>query len=266
MAERETEEERRERYAAEERGRPTLDAAEYRRRSRRSVLVGGVAALGGLAGFRWLQNRPEDNNIPDVLRTGHELNEALWRQLSRVGADAPTFDRSESSVLRVNGRIGIRDEIDLDAWQLRVEGPDGALLGTHTMDDIVALPQQELTIEHKCIEGWSHIVTWGGPRFGDWAAQYEDVLGGFPEYVYLETPDREYYVAWDRASILHPQTLLAHRLQGEPLAQDHGAPLRLATPNKYGIKCIKRIGLVRFTDERPTDYWYERGYDWYAQL
>ena len=33
---------------------------------------------------------------------------------------------------------------------------------------------------------------------------------------------------------------------------------------KYGIKNIKRIGTLEFTDRRPADYWAERGYDWYA--
>jgi len=47
---------------------------------------------------------------------------------------------------------------------------------------------------------------------------------------------------------------------------EHGAPLRLATPVKYGIKNIKRIGTIRFTNTRPADYWAERGYDWYAGL
>jgi DMSO/TMAO reductase YedYZ molybdopterin-dependent catalytic subunit len=45
---------------------------------------------------------------------------------------------------------------------------------------------------------------------------------------------------------------------------EHGAPLRLATATKYGIKQIKRIGRIEFTDVRPKDFWAERGYDWYA--
>jgi len=44
----------------------------------------------------------------------------------------------------------------------------------------------------------------------------------------------------------------------------HGAPLRLAIPVKYGIKNIKRIGTIRWTNVRPADFWGERGYDWYA--
>ena len=53
-------------------------------------------------------------------------------------------------------------------------------------------------------------------------------------------------------------------LPAAPLTPEHGAPLRLAIPLKYGIKNIKRIGTIRFTDARPADYWAERGYDWYA--
>ncbi len=62
----------------------------------------------------------------------------------------------------------------------------------------------------------------------------------------------------------HPQTLLCYEMNGEPLTLEHGAPLRLVTPVKYGIKNIKRIGTIRFTDKRPADFWAERGYDWYA--
>ena len=260
-------EERARRYAALEAEAPIIDAEEYRRRTRRSFLTGGVAALAGVAGWRWLGARPEDNRAIDVLRAGHEFNESLWRALSRQQATAPTFDRSRSSMIRVNGRHGLDDEIDVAGWELNVVGPDGAALGTNTMDDILALPKVELTVEHKCVEGWSHIVTWGGARFSDFAALYPEVSGdNATGFVSLETPNGRYYVGIDMASMLNSQMLLAYELQGEPLASDHGAPLRLATPNKYGIKCIKRIGTIRFTDEQPTDYWYERGYDWYAQL
>ncbi len=259
------ERERAARYAALEAEAPTLDEAGLRRQTRRSILTGGAAALAAFVGWRWLQTGPDDNNIPVALRRGHELNENLWRRLS--GRTAPTFDRSRSSMLRVNGRHGIREEIDLDAWELTVLGPDGAELGRHRLDDVVALPKVELTVEHKCVEGWSHIVTWGGARFSDFAALYADRLGpDLTDYVSLVTPDRQYYVGIDMDSMLNPQMLLAYDLQGEALTQDHGAPLRLATPNKYGIKCIKRIGTIQFTNDRPTDYWYERGYDWYAQL
>jgi DMSO/TMAO reductase YedYZ molybdopterin-dependent catalytic subunit len=64
---------------------------------------------------------------------------------------------------------------------------------------------------------------------------------------------------------MHPQTLLAYEINGAPLTVEHGAPLRLASATKYGIKQIKRIGRIEFTAERPRDFWAdEYGYDWYA--
>ena len=49
-----------------------------------------------------------------------------------------------------------------------------------------------------------------------------------------------------------------------PLELAHGAPLRLVIPVKYGIKNIKWVGTIRFSDERPRDFWARQGYDWYA--
>ena len=82
----------------------------------------------------------------------------------------------------------------------------------------------------------------------------------------MATPGEGYYVGLDMESMLHPQTLLAYEINGEPLSDDHGAPLRLVTPVKYGVKNIKRIGLIRYSRNRPADYWAEQGYDWYAGL
>jgi DMSO/TMAO reductase YedYZ molybdopterin-dependent catalytic subunit len=67
-------------------------------------------------------------------------------------------------------------------------------------------------------------------------------------------------------SALHPQTLLAYQMNGEDLADEHGAPLRLVIPVKYGIKNIKRIGKIEYRETQPADYWQQRGYDFYAGL
>lgn len=136
------------------------------------------------------------------------------------------------------------------------------------MDAIRALPKVTMITELKCIEGWSTIVRWSGARLSDFIERYPPMRtdGALPSYVGLETPDGEYYVGLDIESAQHPQTLLCYEMNGQPLTPDHGAPLRLAIPVKYGIKNIKRIGVIRFTDERPRDYWAERGYDWYAGL
>ncbi len=240
---------------------PTRSLDEHRRSSRRSFLVGGVGAVAGLAGFRHVQGRPEQGNVPDVLRRGYEFNEGLWTRISS-GRTAPTYSDDRREDLRVNGRIGLRSEIDLEAWRLSIEDPSGTKIDELTLDDVRSLGEESIVWEHKCIEGWSQIVGWTGARFADLSARYALDHAN----VSLTTPDGAYYVGLDRAAAEHPQTLLAWGMNDEPLTDLHGAPLRLATPVKYGIKQLKRIGTIRFTDERPADYWAERGYSWYAGL
>jgi DMSO/TMAO reductase YedYZ molybdopterin-dependent catalytic subunit len=100
-------------------------------------------------------------------------------------------------------------------------------------------------------------------RLSDFIAAYQPE-GALPKYVGMQTPNREYYVGLFKEDALHPQTLLCYEMNGQPLSRDHGAPLRLVTPLKYGIKHLKQIGKISFTDQRPTDYWAENGYDWNA--
>jgi hypothetical protein len=274
-----------------------------RRKSRRSFLVGGLSALAGLAGWRWLATRPADGGIPWPLRRALEFNERLARSTFRGSRLAPTFSRSLAQEPRVNGTLGMSDrDFDPSSWRLRVEGlheplglqrttsagprhgprpgnPDngeGVLL--LTLEDIKALPRVEMVTELDCIEGWSVVVQWAGARLVDFTATYPPATrtGRAPDvrrrpqdlvqYVALATPDGNYYVGLDMPSALHPQTLLCYEMNGAPLTLPHGAPLRLVLPVKYGIKHIKRIGTIRFTDTRPPDYWAERGYDWYAGL
>ena len=145
-------------------------------------------------------------------------------------------------------------------------GTPGLLL---TLDDIVPrLPRHELVTQFKCIEGWSQIVHWAGIRMADFLELYPPALisGQEPRYVYMETPDGDYYVGYDLHICRHPQTLLVTEMMGAPLTQSHGAPLRVHMPTKYGYKQIKRIGLIAYTNEKPDDYWSELGYDWYAGL
>src|SRR6266446_3703987 len=147
-----------------------------------------------------------------------------------------------------------------------------------TMADVRKLPHVEMVTEFKCIEGWSEIVYWGGARLRDFLAAFppqkarDSKVGStepatvFPKYVGLNTPDGQYYVGIEREVAIHPQTLLAYELNGQPLTPDHGAPLRLVTPLKYGIKQVKQIGRITYTDARPHDYWHELGYDYYVGL
>ena len=145
-------------------------------------------------------------------------------------------------------------------------GTPGLLL---TMDDIGKLPFHETVTQFKCIEGWSEIVHWGGFRLADFIAAYPPAPkadGSLPRYVYMETPNGDYYVGYHLLACMHPQSLLCTQMAGKPITQMHGAPLRVHMPIKYGYKQIKRIGLIAYMDDTPDDYWTKLGYDWYAGL
>jgi DMSO/TMAO reductase YedYZ molybdopterin-dependent catalytic subunit len=190
---------------------------------------------------------------------------------------APVFpDENVQGPARTNGLVGVGDEANTAAWQLRIHhqgrGPDQAF----GLPALRSLARADLVAELKCVEGWSQVMHFGGIRFRDFMTHFRlgTRSGQAPEperrpedlyrYVYLATPDEEYYVGLDMASALHPQTLLCDTMNWQPLTRQHGAPLRLYLAVKYGYKSLKRIGLIRFQDQRPPDYWADRSYDWYA--
>lgn len=243
-----------------------VDPAELRRMSRRALLQAGVVAVGGIAGLAAFNAKApveEGSGIKTLFRWTHERNEALVRRLlfskDRL---APEFPVTKAVTPR-NNYHGQTPEVDPEAWRMA--------LGERrlSMADLRRLPEVSQTSELKCVEGWSAVVHWTGCRFVDFAQEYPPPAG--TRYVQMVSapegyPDDAYYVGLDLESCLHPQTLLAWGMNGAPLNADHGAPLRLVIPHKYGIKNIKLITEIAYRTDRPRDYWADYGYDWYAAL
>jgi Oxidoreductase molybdopterin binding domain len=179
----------------------------------------------------------------------------------------PAFEKALADLKKSQGNKRPRGQEEAGMSDNTLDpGAPGLLL---TMDDVTSLPHQELVTEFKCIEGWSQVVHWGGYRLADLTAKYPPERkpdGSLPKYVYMETPDGDYYCGFSLQACRHPQSLLATEMAGRPLTQWHGAPIRLHMPIKYGYKQIKRIGLIAYTDMQPDDYWTKLGYDWYAGL
>jgi len=251
---------------------------ELARLSRRGFLTlagGGAAAYFG---WRYLISRPGENGVPWPFRRALETNQALWQGLWSPSRLAPSYPLAAAARNpRVNGLVGLDQNADPAAWRLAVDGVAGAPLSL-TLADVQALPARELVTELRCVEGWNIVVHWTGARLADFIARFPP-LGRdgrpadparpetLPPFLALETPRKadgsQYYVGLDLQSALHPQTLLAWAINGEPLSWQHGAPLRLVAPMKYGVKNLKRIGAIRYAFTRPGDFWFERGYDWY---
>jgi hypothetical protein len=277
---------------------------EMRRLSRRSFAWAGLAVFSTWGIIHWIFTRRQDDGVPWPLRRGLDLNENLWTDFYDRDRKATIYDPSQVTAERENGDEGLGDDFDPATWKLTLSGrhmpnatadtsadsnsdngdsSDSTSNDTTndlmlTLKDIQALPHVEQVTELFCIEGWSIVQKWKGVRFRDFMAKYPpptqdgstpDVLK-HPEslvpYVGMETPDGGYYVGLDMASALHSQTLLCWELNGKPLSLDHGAPLRLVIPTKYGVKNIKRIGTITYATAKPKDYWAEQGYDWYAGL
>ena len=235
-----------------------------------------------LSGWNWLKHQEKDAGALKPLRTVMNANEKIF---SGVFSDAhlePEYPKSKAVArVKVNGNYGMKSALDTSAWRLEVvRNADVSPVADTlfiTLDEIKKLPKTEVVFDFKCIEGWSQVTWWGGVRFSDFAEHFHLATksGNAPDknrkedlfqYAGLHTPDGEYYVGIDMASMMHPQTILCYEMNGRPLPMNQGAPLRLIIPVKYGIKHLKRIGTIFFSDSQPPDYWYERGYDYYAGL
>ncbi len=232
----------------------------------------GLTGIAGTLGYKWFRSLPETKSglsgaTRNVFAFNEKVNGAFFSNQHLV----KTYEKTKAvEEPRVNGDVGVETEIDESTWKLQVVNPAKNQNFYVDIEDIKSLPKEEIVFDFKCIEGWTEVVYYGGAKLSDFLAKYD--LGktekddNFFKYVGLETPDGKYYVGLDMKSAMHPQTLLCYEMNGNALPQEHGAPLRLVIPVKYGVKNLKRIGKIFFTNTPPRDYWHELGYDYDAAL
>lgn len=171
------------------------------------------------------------------------------RPLKEVALLAPRAPDIGPQGLPVNRTASGAAVIDLARdpdYAIVVDGKVGQELRL-SLADLQNLPQRESEIAITCVEGWSAGARWGGVRLRDVLALAGAGQGA--EVVVHSLQQRGSY----RSSRLnvphaqHPDTLLALRVNGEPLALDHGYPCRLISPNRPGVqqtKWISRLEVV----------------------
>ncbi|MFM7152138.1 MAG: molybdopterin-dependent oxidoreductase, partial [Gemmataceae bacterium] len=107
---------------------------------------------------------------------------------------------------------------------------------------------EQITLHH-CIQGWSGVAEWAGVRFDD-LVQLVRPLPGARWVVFRSFGEGhyggEYYDCLTLENARHPETLLAWEMNGKPLSDLHGAPLRLRVENQLGYKMVKWIKSVEF--------------------
>ncbi len=256
-------------------GKNSIDQ-QIKRRNFISFATLFVAGGAAYEGWKWLYHAPEESGALSGSVTGgarkplrRALNktELFFRKFFSDNHLVKTYPKNMAAKnVRVNSDLGMEDDnFNPKNWQLTVQKRNGEKLQI-SIDQIKALPKTELVFSFKCVEGWDQIQHWAGVKFTDFIEHFGLQDQVKLPYVGLETPDGGYYVGLETETALHPQTLLAYEMNDRPIKLEHGAPLRLIIPVKYGIKSLKRIGSISFSQTRPRDYWAEQGYDYYSGL
>ena len=166
------------------------------------------------------------------------------KQLLRWGID-------HQGITRSNPRI------DLKTYTLAVEGEVEEPLRL-TWEQIEKLPRTESTSDFHCVEGWSVLnCRWEGVKFrhlADLAKPRKTATSAT-----FGCADG-YTTSLVLSDLLHDDVLLAYKLDGKPLEEGYGFPLRLVVPDKYGYKSALWVMRIRFTSQKELGYWEERGY------
>lgn len=135
--------------------------------------------------------------------------------------------------------------IDPVSYRLQVKGLVDRELSL-SIAELRRLPHESQNSRMKCVQCWSSRAEWGGFRFG----HLHELANpkGSAKAVRIECADK-WYEYFSLADLLSPRALFAMDMQGQPLADRHGAPLRLIDPARYGYKSAKLITSIEFVTE-----------------
>lgn len=155
--------------------------------------------------------------------------------------------------------IGVK--VDAQTWNLTVVG-NGTGSKTFDLEDLKAMSPIELTTTLTCISneiGGNLIGTarWTGVPLRD---LLRAVGVGPGAYSVVASAWDTYADSIPIAKALDPNTLLVYAIDGKPLSDLHGFPLRMIVPGLYGIKNVKWIKRIEVLDHGFEGYWQARGW------
>ena len=166
-------------------------------------------------------------------------------------------------------------------WSIKVDGMVNNP-GDYALGDLLAgLTVEERIYRFRCVEAWSMVIPWNGIELADILNKVGVQSGA--RYVAFETVvqpenmigvqrrvlDFPYVEGLRLDEAMHPLTILATGIYGQPIANQNGAPIRLVVPWKYGFKSIKSIVRITLTDRQPPTSWNKangREYGFYSNV
>jgi DMSO/TMAO reductase YedYZ molybdopterin-dependent catalytic subunit len=226
----------------------TTDKAKLSRREAMQLSTAGLAglSLGALApGEAAAQaTAPQTGGLVDS-----KLRDASRLPLMPDGSAVEYMPQEAGTITGVLWRTKNQTpdiEFDYRKMKIKLDARGTAKLsGTLTFGDLEKLPRHSYVTLLQCGAPTPHgIVKWTGVRFSDFA----QAMGAqsFAYYGRLVGSDG-YFIDEDMKTLMHPQVILAWLLNDEPIPPQHGAPLRLIVPFRYGARSLKAITEISFT-------------------
>lgn len=244
---------------------------------RRSLLA-GIVALGASA----CTKISESEGGKSLVKVAEGWHRAAHRALaSRQALDREYAPEDRSPTFKGNGSVTVEDGFyqqqltsGFPDWKLEVRGLVERPLSL-SMADLRALPQRSQITRHDCVEGWSAIGEWTGPQLGALLDAAKVREGA--NFIVFRCADtlygRVYYESIDMVDAYHPQTIVAHALNGEPIPEKNGAPLRMRIERQLGYKqakyltAIEAVASLDGIGDGGGGFWEDvAGYQWYAGM
>ena len=158
-------------------------------------------------------------------------------------------------------------QLKIRPWTIEIDGMVEKKITIGIDDLLKQMPLEERLYRHRCVEAWSMAVPWTGFPLKSLVEMAKPL--GSAKYLQMTTfqdakmapGQKMFWYPWpyiegltmDEAT--NELAFLVTGMYGHPVPKQDGAPLRLATPWKYGFKSIKSIVKFSFTDKRPVSYW-----------
>jgi DMSO/TMAO reductase YedYZ molybdopterin-dependent catalytic subunit len=250
------------------------------RLSRRQLITTGLAATAGVSGLAAAAKLAQRYGLipPDgggLYGPGETLTYAAQRLLTRHSL-AREFSPSQISRPPFANEVApLRDpfkrlqEGAFADWRLTVDGMV-ARPASFSVAELKSFPRRSQITHLACEEGWSYIAEWMGTPL----SHVLDVVGTLPQarFVVYRSFEKGWWESIDMADALHPQTFIAHGMNGGDLPVPFGGPLRLRVPRQLGYKSVKYITGLTVTDSLKGfgkglgSASPESGYAWYAGI
>jgi len=152
-------------------------------------------------------------------------------------------------------------------WTVKIDGMVEKPFEIGVDDLIAKMPVEERLYRHRCVEAWSMAIPWTGFALAKLVELAKPLSSA--KYLQMETfkdpamapGQKQAWYPWPYTEGLtipeatNDLAFIAIGAYGHPMAKQHGAPLRLAVPWKYGFKSVKSIVRFTFTDKRPSTFW-----------